>query len=425
MQAQRRVRWLSRITVGILVLAVIEALSFAGIWVSARVLDPPIRRTASIYREQSQRIRRLLTPDTLRREVLDPELGWRYRAGFRRGGDIINAQALRSTRDYDPSPLATQGMTRIAAFGDSFVYGNEVDTQDAWTSQLETMFPGVEALNYGVGGYGVDQAYLRYRAEGRAFAPHVVLIGFVSDDLRRLVNVYRRFIADYEAPLVKPRFMLDPSGTPRLLPVPLRDARDYARLAAFPKNARALGQHDQWYEPAMYENPVYDYSATVRLVTSLWVQVHNRYFDPNRLLDGDVFNTSSDAYRIQLQLFALFTQDIARDGARPLVLLFPDLVSLQAELQGRPPAFAPMKVSMEQRGIPYLDLSADFLVHARQSGVDGLFLAGGHYSPLGNAIVARAVGSALTSTAGRTDVAAPLNHGAAATASVRTSRSGA
>jgi hypothetical protein len=138
--------------------------------------------------------------------VLDSALGWRYRAGFRKGGDAISAQGLRADRVYAARPAA--GVVRVAAFGDSYVYGNEVGNDDSWPTQLERSAPDVEVLNYGVGGYGVDQAYLRYLAEGRALAPQVVIIGFAPVDLPRLVNRYRRFLDDRELALAKPRFVL-------------------------------------------------------------------------------------------------------------------------------------------------------------------------------------------------------------------------
>ena len=48
-------------------------------------------------------------------------------------------------------------------------------------------------LNFGVGGYGLDQALLRFSAESAAFHPQVVLIGVIADDVLRGVNVFGRF----------------------------------------------------------------------------------------------------------------------------------------------------------------------------------------------------------------------------------------
>ena len=59
--------------------------------------------------------------------MLDAHLGWRPPPGFSNDREHVNAQGLRSTREYAPVPAP--GVLRIAAFGDSFVYGAEVATE--------------------------------------------------------------------------------------------------------------------------------------------------------------------------------------------------------------------------------------------------------------------------------------------------------
>src|SRR2546422_913559 len=202
-----------------IVLAAIEGLSSLAIWVSRPFLVEEIRTTRDIFDEQSDGIRRVLESDSLRVLALDPLLGWRYRAGRRDSANTMNSQGLRSTRQYSPHP--PRGVLRVAAFGDSFVYGNEVADSGAWPALVEQLFPRVEGLNYGVGGNGVDQADLRFCTERKALSPRIVIIGFATDDLRPVVNVYRRFISNREIPLVQPRFALDPRSVLVLRPNPL------------------------------------------------------------------------------------------------------------------------------------------------------------------------------------------------------------
>src|SRR5262249_42937310 len=122
--------------------------------------------------------------------LLDPGLGWRPRPNHCSPEHQINSQGLRSTRDYAPTPAP--GVLRVAAFGDSLVYGACVTNVDSWPAILEQTFPDIEVLNYGVLGYGLDQAYLRYQAEGHCLAPEVVLLG-CTRTIGRCVNVYTPF----------------------------------------------------------------------------------------------------------------------------------------------------------------------------------------------------------------------------------------
>ena len=97
--------------------------------------------------------------------MMDPDLGWRPRPGYRSADLNVSAQGLRGSRIY--APIRKPGVLRIAAFGDSLVFGCAVADADCWPAIVEDRFPEIEVLNYGVLGYGLDQAYLRYKAEGR------------------------------------------------------------------------------------------------------------------------------------------------------------------------------------------------------------------------------------------------------------------
>jgi len=390
--ARSRKYLLSALTL-LVVLVVIEAIGRVGLLVVPSLIGMPSRTVAAILREQSARIDQLLGPDSLRREELDPELGWRYRPGYARGADRINEQGTRNLHRYAPSPPSDA--IRVAVFGDSFVYGNEVGTADAWPSRLEAIDPRFEAPNYGVGGYGADQALLRYRRDGLTLHPQVVVLGFTPDDLRRLVNVYRRFIDDREWPLAKPRFALDDRGALQLIPSPLQRPADYARLRAQPLLVRELGQHDAWYAPEIYQDPLFDWSGAVRLASSLVVRLRQHFLGENRLVAHGVFNSDAEAFRIQVAIFREFATEVAQHGARPLVLFLPDAGALAQARAGRPTLYAPLAATLEQAGIDYLDTAPALAAAAEHEAVSSFFMPGGHYSPRGNAIVAAALASAL------------------------------
>ena len=373
---------LTRAVFLIVLVSVTEALAYAALGLFGHVVGD-IRPTSAIYAEQTTRIQTILDASHPSREIFDPLLGWRYRAGYRQGNDEVNTQGLRSERLYDPLP--PHGILRIAAFGDSMVYGNEVGTSDGWATQMESLCPKVEVLNYGVGGYGLDQAYLRYQAEGSRYAPHVVLVGFVADDLRRLVNVYRRFIDDREYPLFKPRFVLDKNDL-KLLPTPV-DLVAYEQLITRPEGITEFGRHDHWYQPLIYENRMYDWSATVRLLVTVGSNLHRRYIDPDRLWDRDQLNKDSEAFKLQLAIFKHFTQEARRNGSKPLIVLFPDKASILRVRAGSETYYASIANALKEGDIAYVDLIDAFRM--RTEAVDSFFMPGGHYSVRGNEIAAK------------------------------------
>lgn len=383
----KRRRLIFGLVVAALTVTVIEGLSYSAILVANRLIGEPILSRRAIYAEQATRIRQILDPPHRHMVEVDSVLGWRYRAGFTDSLNQITAQGLRSHRLY--AQHRVDGGLRVAAFGDSFVYGNEVGDSDAWAAQIERLDSTIEVLNYGVGGYGDDQALLRYLHDGAQLSPDVVLLGFVSEDLGRLMNVYRRFRSVREIPLVKPRYLVDDRDSLTLLPSPIRRTADWARYLNQPAAVVSFGRHDYWYEPIIYRNPIYDYSATVRLVSNLWIRVKRRYLGADRLSRGGLFSSTSDAFRIQVAVFKLFANVVRERGATPAVLFFPDVESLQRSARAVRPRYQSLLVAARAMGIECLDGAEAFAREPVGGRSAGWFRPAGHYSPAGNLVLAR------------------------------------
>ncbi len=220
----------------------------------------------------------------------------------------------------------------------------------------------------------------------RAYQPRIVLIGFAPTDLSRTVNVYRRFFHSEEVPLFKPRYVLDGRNELSLLGCPVSTPAAYARLLDRPGDVLAFGKNDQWYEPAVYECPLYDYSAFVRLLCLTVVRA-KRQFDGDRLTRGGVFNEDSAAVKIQCKVFEEFVRLVRGRGAEPLVVMLPDKPAVQAARRGEAPVYEPLVRHLKASGIDHADAAAAFRA-AGVADVDSCFASGGHYSPAGTRLVA-------------------------------------
>ena len=406
----------------VLIIGMLEVLSWIGIFMLPA--HRRARRTTDIYKEQSAMIRAWLDPSKLHHLEFHPILGWRYAPHFSDKNNQMNSKALRSSREYEPLPSAR--VLRIAAFGDSFVYGSEVDNANAWPALIEAQNPDMHVLNYGVGGYGVDQAYLRYLLEGTDLSPHIVLIGFSPDDINRTVNVYRRFLADLDSPLIKPRYSLTPEGSLSLLEMPAR-LQDYQRMLNDPSTIRRFAQNDYWYVPCMYENPLYDWLASVRIGCILAAWTYRRHLDPDRPVDGQFYNVNSTAFKIQAALFRQFSESIRQSGAKPLVLMLPDEQSIQRARQGELPVYEPLLAYMRAHSIDYVDAAEAF----REGNLDSpsrtrdWFAPGGHYSRGGNQLVAawmaKTIRSIVEARGGSVPVGGPHDSAAGEANSLRRS----
>ena len=88
--------------------------------------------------------------------------------------------------------------------------------------------------NYGVGGYGTDQAYLRFHYN-QPDPASIVIIGFSSDNITRNINQLRNLIIPTPQCALKPRFILDPQGQLELVPIPELTEKDYRELNRSPE----------------------------------------------------------------------------------------------------------------------------------------------------------------------------------------------
>ena len=149
----------------------IEGLSLAALWLVARRNGLEYHRLEDFFSAADrQKIEEFLKVGRGFYYRPDPDLGWTIRpsthvaAAGTYQATTSNGRGLRSLREY--APEAPPGVLRVAAFGDSFVHGDEVDDQANWPAVLERSRPDLEVLNFGASGYGPDQALLRWERDG-------------------------------------------------------------------------------------------------------------------------------------------------------------------------------------------------------------------------------------------------------------------
>jgi len=363
--------------------AALEGLCLAALFALARGrgLDVPLAARFHLDPVPRERLERVLAG----REPyypFDAELGWSVRPNGRLPLYRANAQGIRSDAEYAPEP--PRGALRIAAFGDSFVHGTEVENPDVWTARLERLHPGLEVLNFGVGGYGVDQAWLRYRRDGRPFRPHLVAIGFLPENVARSVNRFRPFYAPRQSePRAKPRFVLRDGGL-ALLPNPLPTLDAYrALLADEPAVLARVGEDDFFWETLWRPAPL-SILPSARLLRF----ARASRSDARIWVDG-VVNPRSEAFAVTAAVLEAFYDDALTAGSLPLVLVFPRREDFSRREQGAPDAWAPLRERLAASGVESLELIGCF---ERPRWLRGLtFMKGGHYGPPLHRVVARCV----------------------------------
>lgn len=305
--------------------------------------------------------------------VYDGLLGWTIGSN-RQSADGMNfssTEGIRGPRS-NWSFAETQVKRRIALVGDSYTYGIDVKYEDSWGYRLEQMLgPDFQVLNFGVDGYGLDQALLRYKRDVRPWQPDVVILGFIEHDLYRTITVYS-FVSfpTWQRPFSKPRFILQNKQL-KLLNVPLLTPEKIFTIDSISK--LPIINYDPGYNDYEWKWRAYHSSFLIRFVVSKFP----RY--PVRNLDGDIKSINGSI----LRTFIKMTRD---ENSIPLVVYFPtrgagDFPSKTSQIRR-----GLAREILQEYGIEYIDLTA-CLTAVKES--ERFVYGKPHYSPTGNAAVSK------------------------------------
>jgi hypothetical protein len=136
------------------------------------------------------------------------KLGW-IRKYNSVGFDRIRTKKIRFKISKEGYRSLTRKKKRslIATFGDSYVFARQVKDNETWQEQISKNKP-YNILNYGVGNYGFDQGYLRYKITNLNKNIKFVIIGFVPETICRIQSEWKHFIEFGNIHGFKPKFIL-------------------------------------------------------------------------------------------------------------------------------------------------------------------------------------------------------------------------
>ncbi|HXI14344.1 MAG TPA: hypothetical protein VNM92_17130 [Thermoanaerobaculia bacterium] len=321
--------------------------------------------------------------------VFDAHLGWsnRPRSCSRDRLYCANSEGLRANRDYPLEPES--GGHRVALFGDSFIHGHDVPIQESMAPQVEESLSALgsraDVLNYGVGGYGIDQAFLRYLKEGRSRRFAVVIVGLQLENVARAVNVFRIIYHPGTAvPFSKPRFVLKDKKLVLMNDPTVPVGQIVARLAKFGA------------DPLRHIESFYDHNYTRRWfhVSKLLAIVLDRLQQRNNTqhLQDRLYRSGSEATNLTLLTLKEFQKAVEANGSRFFLVYLPTRDRVEARMHGRSDSTEELYREICHR-FPVIDPLEDLLGAAKRWGIQDV--VPGHYSGRGNRIVAAVIAKRL------------------------------
>lgn len=320
--------------------------------------------------------------------IYDEKLGWSFRPNSARqaGTFTLNSGGFRARRDYEQVP--PPNTLRIALFGDSFTAGDDVGDDEVWSHQLELLLEeaGIraEVLNFGVGAYGMDQAYLRWMEHGKGYSPDIVIFGLQPENLARNLNVFRQLMHGSGPPFSKPRFILNNNeleliNSPTLPPEQL--------IAAFEDfSGHPLAPYEHHYASRYAAS---NWWAKSRVASLLFSALKRDVEDVN------IYGHDTEGGQLGKAIIDAFASDAAGQNARFVAVHLPLQRHLQHYYHASPPRQPPYQFLLDhcRNNLSYIAMEE----HIDAGYIDDRFWTETkHYGPALHALVAEAVAGEIS-----------------------------
>ncbi|MEJ2719490.1 MAG: hypothetical protein P8182_20555 [Deltaproteobacteria bacterium] len=307
-------------------------------------------------------------------KMFHPVLGWDYPPGI----EYEDAHGVwyRHGNQGERRTCTSYQTDLIATYGDSFAYSSDVGDCETWETYLARDIKA-NVLNFGVAGYGTDQAYLKYELNDARVSTPIVMLCILPDDINRIVNIFRTFYAPEDIlALTKPLYRKK-GGRFELVPNPLSRADDVAKLENR-EFVRKLGKLDYWYQKDMNRPPL-RFPYLLSLIG--WRDTVLKYEEAEPL-------------SIMCHIVDLFVQTAQTRGSVPVIVLMPHRELVAETMRNQVSRVENLVTYLKARQYRFIDLIRVMAkMHPTEEQLDAWYHE--HATPQGNRITARIISDYL------------------------------
>lgn len=325
-------------------------------------------------------------------KMFHPVLGWDYPPGI--AYTDSHGVRYRHGKLGERRTCTSYKTDLIATYGDSFTYCSDVGDCETWQTYLARDIQS-NVLNFGVAGYGTDQAYLKYELNAAQASASIVMLCILPDDINRVVNIFRTFYAPEDIlALTKPLYRKN-SDRFELVPNPLGRVDDVVKLENR-EFVKKLGERDYWYQKDMNRPPLgFPYILSLIrwrdtvlqfLVFDLGLGRPGRTkpFYPNNLFE------EAEPLAVMRHVVDLFVQTAESRNSVPVVVLMPHRELVVETMKYRLSRVEDLVKYLKTKHYRYIDLiraMAD--MHPTREQLNDWYRE--HATPKGNQITARII----------------------------------
>jgi hypothetical protein len=316
-------------------------------------------------------------------------LGWPSPHSFSQNRAFYDESGSRRIPSF---PLTSRNRACVSLYGDSYTEGVGVSHQEAWSNVLSELL-GCRVANYGVAGYGSDQAYLRY-SHNRNDKAAIVILSHMTQNIARNVNQLRNFIAPNSCCGLKPRFILNSRGELELVPIPKLAEKEYNDLEYHPG---LYLKHDFFIPGGLSGTKFASFPYIVSLIKASNIIVQRVISDP--CYWRELYNPEHQARALQVTVAVMenFYKEARVRRQYPIIFILPTQGDLKYYKLHNHPYYQPLIDILKSQNIEVVDIAAR--ITQRWPNIDLAMLFSQkshyHYSPWGNRILAEVAAAYL------------------------------
>ena len=250
----------------------------------------------------------------------------------------------------------TYNSTCIEMFGDSFTFSADVSSEFAWPAQLSKLI-NCKVNNFGVRGYGSDQATMRH--ELTEVTAKISVLNHLSENVIRNVNQFRTLIYPTNTVTLKPRYVISDENTLDLIPKPDLNKFDII-------NSKSLKQklQNEYFIPGglsgIKEKLLFPYTL------SFLDTIINHYHVNSKLLSFPKYkkfydkNHASNALNITYKIMEKFIYNSKSKGQLPIITIIPTCRDLEYFLKFGEKPYQPLLTELIDNDILHYDFIDKF-----------------------------------------------------------------
>lgn len=355
----------------------------------------------------------------------DPELGWTRKPNTSKREDSFTGKKSYhiNSKGSRLNPRYENLKTKIITFGDSFTFCREVDDNETWQHYLSKL-QKYNVANFGVGNYGLDQAFLRFKRELPNYKnAKLVIVGIVPETILRNLTVWKHYSEYGNTFGFKPRFALERNKL-KLIKNPMDNKDNFLRL----KNVLPyVNKYDYFYKDFKENLITFPYTLSIlkrarKRIPLIFLYSMTYFFEilkidwrrlkfiPSGRVKKKIssginnrirFYSNKEASELTIAILKEFQKVAKGKKIKILFMMMPQQDDLEYMKETKD-IFYKKFIEKVGKFMPYVDLTSKFLqlkeplsVFPSKTYSKSYKVYGGHYDAKGNKIVAEEINKAI------------------------------